>query len=82
MLNTRVASDDKSPSFKGCVLAKAWLLIDDCFSGGAIPDAAAIYLARKKRQAAREGRTDRGSPAAPDSKDYLPLKKDSGYALS
>ena len=46
------------------------------FSGGAIPDAAAIYAARKRREAAREGKTGSASPAAPAaSKDYLPINK-------
>ena len=54
-------------------------------SGGAIPDAAAIYAARKRREAAREGRTGAGgsadSPSAAHqgSKDYLPINKKSRW---
>ena len=38
-----------------------------CFTGGVIPDAAAIHAARKQRQAARDGGQVAGS--------YIPIKK-------
>ena len=46
-------------------------------SGGAIPDAAAIYAARKRREAAREGKTGSSASPAPNagSKDYLPINQ-------
>ena len=49
------------------------------FSGGSIPDAAAIHAARKQREAMREGRGKTGHKnGGGRKKDYIPLSGGGG----